>query len=548
MALVMRPFTISRIAAVFLAGFLPACSGARTGTDGSPLSREQVYVGTILAHGGVPIRLTITGPTSGTIEYPTTPGTKPMSLTESRWSSGKVRIAWTDDDGSATIDGTISGGSISGTFTQGETSGPAHLIRGARLDSTQFARLHGLYELAPGHVIWVGPVSELGLATGYVDSRSGTAGLLFPTANGRLIRGATALSPVPPGPHIDTRSASATAAPLLFWHDGSLTHAGGKRIETYTTEDVTFTNGGVRLSGTLIKPAGAGPHPAVVFIHGAGAQRRTYFSGLPYFLAHAGVAALVYDKRGVGQSTGDRRTARFTDFADDAIAGVRYLQSRADIARDRVGVYGHSQGGWHAQLAATRSNGDVAFAVIAAGPAKNYQEQTNDELLGSMRFTGASAEDMRKAIEHQNLYWRVVRRQAPYDSLAASAQRARVEPWGRFVWKPSTAAAVLGDTLEYIDPAPVLAKLTIPVLAIYGSNDIRVNARDNAALLDSALRRAGNANVTIRTLAGADHDFWTARSVTARDVEGTTGYTREFFPTVIDWIAKQARARPPKDR
>src|SRR5687768_13200076 len=142
-----RPVTTSIIAAGFLAGVLAACSGARTAAEKSPLSREQVYVGTILAYGGVPIRLTLTGPASGTMEYPTAPGTKPMPLTESTLSNGKVRIAWTDEDGAATIEGTVSGGSISGTFRQGATSGPAHLIRGARLDSAQFARLHGLYEL-----------------------------------------------------------------------------------------------------------------------------------------------------------------------------------------------------------------------------------------------------------------------------------------------------------------------------------------------------------------------------------------------------------------
>jgi len=534
--------------AVLIATLLVACSSpaARETSTSNVQPAGDVWVGTILASGGRSVRLTLSGPgrSTGTMEYPNVAGSKPMPLTESRWSGGKVHIAWSDDDGKATIEGTVARGSISGRFRQGNDSSAAHLIRGANVDSAGFARLSGLYELESGHVVWVGPLSELGGATGYVDSRTGIAGLLFPMAGGKFVRGATSLSPVPASSHLDTHSSSASAPLVLLWHDGAMTHAGAGRLDTYTTEDVAFDNGPVKLSGTLIKPKGAGPHPAVVLIHGAAAQRRTYFSGLPYFLANAGVAALIYDKRGVGRSTGNRRTSKFTDFADDAVAGVRFLQRRSDIAREKVGVYGHSQGGWHAQLAATRSSGDVAFAVIAAGSAKNYQDQTNDEVLSSMRFVGASDDDLRKAREHQNLYWRVVRRQAPYDSLAASTRRAREDSWGRFVRKPASAAEVLGDTLEYVDPAPVLAKLTVPVLALYGSNDIRVNSRENAALLQDALRRAGNRNVTVKILPGVDHDFWQARTLTARDLEGTRGYAHNFFPTVIDWILKQTRPAP----
>src|SRR5262249_57516111 len=46
------------------------------------------------------------------------------------------------------------------------------------------------------------------------------------------------------------------------------------RIQPYKEEPVTFSNGDVRLAGMLLLPAGPGPHPALVFVHGSGQGTR----------------------------------------------------------------------------------------------------------------------------------------------------------------------------------------------------------------------------------------------------------------------------------
>src|SRR3712207_942507 len=67
------------------------------------------------------------------------------------------------------------------------------------------------------------------------------------------------------------------------------------------TEEVTFMTRGAKLSGTIVFPAGE-VRAAVVFIHGSGPQVRNL--GLAERFARNGIAALVYDKRGVGRSAG----------------------------------------------------------------------------------------------------------------------------------------------------------------------------------------------------------------------------------------------------
>src|SRR6185437_1462807 len=104
-------------------------------------------------------------------------------------------------------------------------------------------------------------------------------------------------------------------------------------------------------SGTLCKPLTKGRHPALIMIDGSGGGLRGW-NGVQQFFAQNGIAALTYDKRGFGKSTGTIIGATVRDMAGDAAAGVRYLQQRADIAPDKVGAWGISQGGWLAPVVA----------------------------------------------------------------------------------------------------------------------------------------------------------------------------------------------------
>src|SRR5712692_7886380 len=88
---------------------------------------------------------------------------------------------------------------------------------------------------------------------------------------------------------------------------------------TFKQEEVSFRNGDVTLSGTLLLPSTEAPHPAVVFLHGSGSEGRYAARFLAEYFTRHGIAALIYDKRGVGKSTGDWKRSDFNDLAGDAI-------------------------------------------------------------------------------------------------------------------------------------------------------------------------------------------------------------------------------------
>jgi fermentation-respiration switch protein FrsA (DUF1100 family) len=142
--------------------------------------------------------------------------------------------------------------------------------------------------------------------------------------------------------------------------------AGAAKPHPFRSEDLAIAAGDHRLAATLYLPLAGSPAPAVVFVHGAGpAARGAGYHELGRHFAQKGVAALIYDKRGCGASTGDWTRAGLHDLAEDALACVRLLRARPEINPAQIGLWGLSQGASIIPIAAGRSP-EVAF-LIAVG-------------------------------------------------------------------------------------------------------------------------------------------------------------------------------------
>src|SRR5690242_12789467 len=82
--------------------------------------------------------------------------------------------------------------------------------------------------------------------------------------------------------------------------------AGAPRQGATKQEEVRFRNGDVVLAGTLIMPATGAPAPGVVIVYGSDPDVRnpSIIGYATKVFAEKGIAALAYDKRGAGQSSG----------------------------------------------------------------------------------------------------------------------------------------------------------------------------------------------------------------------------------------------------
>jgi dienelactone hydrolase len=116
------------------------------------------------------------------------------------------------------------------------------------------------------------------------------------------------------------------------------------------------------LGGTVLSPSEPGRRPGVILVHGAGSGRRAGLIGVAERFAGAGIVALAYDKRTVGYSAVTNRD--FGLLAEDALAAAELLRLRRDVDPQRVGLWGISEGGWVAPIAAASAPERVAYAIL----------------------------------------------------------------------------------------------------------------------------------------------------------------------------------------
>ncbi len=330
----------------------------------------------------------------------------------------------------------------------------------------------------------------------------------------------------------------------------------------YNEEEVVYENhaAGVKLAGSLTLPRSKGPFPAVVLISGSGPQDRNeavaghkIFLVLGDYLTRQGIAVLRSDDRGVGGSTGSLSTVTTEGLAGDTMAAVEFLKKRKDIDLRRIGLIGHSEGGLIAPMVATRSS-DIAFLVLLAGPAVTGEQILYKQSESIMRAMRAPDEAIGKARDQQVRIFSILKQEKDNEAaekklreivetnlaalegeqrtMAEAAAKAQIQtllsPWFRYF-------------LSY-DPAPTLAKVKQPLLALYGELDAQVPPDQNLPVIEKALKAGGNPDAQARQLPKLNHLFQTAKTGAPTEyaqIEET------FAPTALEaigaWIGKHAK-------
>ncbi|MBW3544867.1 MAG: lysophospholipase [Bacteroidetes bacterium] len=288
---------------------------------------------------------------------------------------------------------------------------------------------------------------------------------------------------------------------------------------------------GIQLAGTLTFPEGTGTYPAVILLTGSGAQDRDMsllghkpFLVLADHLTRQGFAVLRLDDRGAGKSGGNAATATTADYASDARSAYAYLQERKEIAPEKIGLLGISEGALIAAKVAAE-NKAVAFVVLLAGSAVPGTELLLAQNEALYQASGTPAAPLQKLLALRRQQFEVAATTA--DSAAAALKIRTLEQEAKrsmtaqeqaqIGLTPENEAQIVSQLgtpwvryfLAY-NPATTLQQLKMPVLALYGSKDLQVPAAQNLSATERALKAAGNKQFSVTELPGLNHLFQTA--------------------------------------
>ncbi|MFI8807348.1 alpha/beta hydrolase family protein [Micromonospora chalcea] len=281
------------------------------------------------------------------------------------------------------------------------------------------------------------------------------------------------------------------------------------------------TIGTAGLPAVLDLPA-APVRGGLVVLHGSHAGQRSHFlyTHLARLLPPAGIAVLRYDRR----PRVDGHDVPLADQAEDAVAALTEL--RRHVGAVPVGLWGFSQGAWAAALTATRHPVDFLVLVGCSGvsPARQMRYGTAEQL----RRHGYGPADVVELTRLRALAEDYLRGVVPRAVAQAELDVAVRHPWFPLASLPEELPATPGTwtDMDY-DPAPVLARLTCPVLLCWGETDAWIPIEDS---LEVWRRTARDAELTVARLAGCDH------APTLGEGEDLDSVSPQYERVLLDWL------------
>ncbi len=267
----------------------------------------------------------------------------------------------------------------------------------------------------------------------------------------------------------------------------------------------------------------ASPSGAVVFTGGSGdglfqnyrkAFLKTYLQDV--FLPR-NIAVVYANKRGMGASTGNWKNNTIEGRAADVIAVANAVRAKPEIDPGKVGYAGHSQGGWVVVRAAAEDP-KTAFVLDFMGPLRTPWEQFENMWRNVYVCDGKSPDQVEAALERKRMITNVGRsigQYAPIGQLEFDAAFFDYETEG------------------------LLARVSAPLLSVYGSHDFLVDGPASSAFLASEFPTGAPEHLEVMTFEGLNHGGFHTASLCAETFNSTTTEVSPDLQEAIgDWLTR----------
>lgn len=273
---------------------------------------------------------------------------------------------------------------------------------------------------------------------------------------------------------------------------------------------ITYWSDGLRVAGFLGRPAGPGPHPAIIHNRGGFGELGALTGGELAVYVEAGYVAVASQYRGNGGGEGVEGVEDFGgDDVHDVTNLVPLLQALPYVDDARIGMFGGSRGGMMAYIAL-----------------KNQTLAGDDAIKVAVTVGGIS------------------------DLFAWDAERGGA--LAGVLWGPLVGATPQSDPAAFQARSAVYwpELITVPLLMLHGEADTDVSPQQTRDLAERLA--AVGANAEARFFPGGDHPLsnyaggypdaldWFARYLGGDGVDRTYAAHQDAIQAVQGWFA----ARP----
>ena len=307
-------------------------------------------------------------------------------------------------------------------------------------------------------------------------------------------------------------------------------------VRNPTDADVRVPAVGFGLAGTLTTPPAQGrlKNPAIVLVAGSGPiERDGTIAGIPLFaqlagqLADLGFVVVRYDKRGAGQSGGRTETVTLQEYAEDAIAAVKWLAKRKDVDNRRIVIVGHDDGAAVAMLAAREKR--VAGLVLMGGMGTTGRDLILEQQQDLLNAAKTAEPDRAAKVELQKRIIEATVAEKGWEALSPEVRRAVDTPWYR--------------SLLTFDPAKVMPRIKQPILILHGALDRQVAPRHADRLAELANARKGTPPAELKQVPSLNHLMVVAKTGDISEYPSleTKTISPEIAKAIAAWVPAIAR-------
>jgi pimeloyl-ACP methyl ester carboxylesterase len=436
------------------------------------------------------------------------------------------------------------GETIFGRVEYAAASGDFGLTRVVYPNPQTLEKYYGIYRVSPDRFISIFRGLENPGTLGYLDYGTGQIGMLWRSAvaKNEFFSGGGRRVSFPVALRVSFGEKAAGEIKSLSWQPvGDKTNLTARKVEV-REERLIFKNGNVTLGGTLISPAARERHPVVIVTPGDFGSNRNSLRLFAHNFVSRGIAALVFDSRGAGESTGTINSSSFPDLADDVLAIVGALKTRKDIDPKKIGLFGFSNSAWTVALAASQSK-DVSFLILQSFIGVEPWKQDIYRALTQLRADNFPESTLAEAADFMQLKFEVARTGEGWEKLQAIMEKSRGERWLSYTnmsRSPERLRQIYQTSMTY-DPLPALENIKIPVLAYWGENDGYVPVTESVTVFERAMTKTGNKDYTVIIYPRGRHDL------VEGDKSPSTGARFQNFPAGFwkmhtDWLLKRLKA------
>lgn len=286
--------------------------------------------------------------------------------------------------------------------------------------------------------------------------------------------------------------------PLIMFSQDNYEYEKEINLSTsYSQIALDFMSNGSKLSGSLISPQNFST--VVVIVPGSGRDKKNSHYKLAESLLKEGIAVFRFDDRGVGDSEG-KVTSLASDLSKDVIAAIKRLKTYEVTSDKKLGIIGHSLGGF-AAISSYEFQNNIDFIILLATPiiaGGEFLEYQTKYPYFHKEFLQIQDETPEETAKELKIIHSII-----LDSKDHQEIRKNIKRYFKSKDFPNYRRYT---TLWYTDLVKqdhegTYSNLQIPLLYLIGDKDFQVNFYSNV----EKLRSFNNENISVKVFEDLDH-------------------------------------------